>query len=46
MIIVSIITGTLFTLGLWFSALTTSLIAVCWSILAYQKYKIEKSNEV
>jgi heme O synthase-like polyprenyltransferase len=43
-IIVTIITCTLITLGLWFSAVTASFIAICWIILAVQKWRID-SNE-
>ena len=42
-VIVTIITAMLFSLNLIFSGVTASLIAVCWIILAIQKYKINKS---
>ena len=45
-IIVSIITCTLFTLGLWFSAVTASFIAICWIILAVQKWRLESREEI
>jgi hypothetical protein len=45
MIIVSIITFTLMTLKLWFSAVTASLIAVCWAVLAFQKWRIDTTKK-
>ena len=45
-IIVSIITCMLFSLGLWFSTITASFIAICWSILAIQKWRIDSKKKL
>lgn len=45
-IIVSIITTTLITLGLWFSAITASFIAICWIILAVQKWRLDSKKKL
>lgn len=43
-ILVSIITGCLLSLQLWFAGFTASLVAITWAILAVQKIKIENQK--
>lgn len=44
--LVTIITFCLFTLKLWFAAVTSFGVGVAWLILAVQKIKIEKNNKL
>lgn len=44
-IIVSVITFSLITLEMWLTAISAAMIMVAWSILAFQKYRIDRAEK-
>ncbi len=42
-VLVSIITACLFSLGLWFSGATAAMVGITWVVLAVQKLKLDKT---